>query len=79
MKSYFFTVLNNAFNKNAQNKYVEDTLFTNYNNQEEINVEKFFADNYLKLKDDNGLRKDLVEKYISNLSPTDVNKIIKGE
>ena len=57
----------------------EDTLFANYNNQEEINVEQFFADYYLSLKNDNGLRKGLVENYIKNLSPTDVIKIIAGE
>ena len=79
MKDYYITVLNNAFNKSAQNKYVEDTLFANYNNQEEINIEQFFADNYLHLKNDNELRKGLVENYAKNLSPTDVNKIIKGE
>ena len=79
MKGYFITVLNNAFNKNVQNRYVEDTLFANYNNQEEINVEQFFSDNYLHLKNDNGLRKGLVENYINNLSPTDVIKIIAGE
>ena len=79
MKGYFITVLNNAFNKNVQNRYVEDTLFANYNNQEEINVEQFFQDNYLHLKNDNGLRKGLVENYINNLSPTDIIKIISGE
>ena len=79
MKGYFITVLNNAFNKNVQNRFVEDTLFANYNNQEEINVEQFFQDNYLHLKNDNGLRKGLVENYINNLSPTDVIKIIAGE
>ena len=79
MKGYFITVLNNAFNKNVQNRYVEETLFSNYNNQEEINVEQFFADHYLNLKNDNALRKGLVENYINNLSPTDVIKIIAGE
>ena len=79
MKGYFITVLNNAFNKSVQNRYVEDTLFANYNNQEEINVEQFFADHYLNLKNDNGLRKGLVENYINNLSPTEVIKIITGE
>ena len=50
MKGYFTKVLNNAFNKNVQNNYVEQTLFSNYNNQEEINVEQFFGDHYLTLK-----------------------------
>ena len=78
MKGYFIKVLNNAFNKNVQNNYVEQTLFANYNNQEEINVEQFFGDHYLTLKNDNGLRKGLVTNYINSLSPTDIIKIISG-
>ena len=79
MKGYFTKVLNNAFNKKVQDTYVEQTLFGNYNNQEEINVEQFFGDHYLTLKNDNGLRKGLVTNYINNLSPTDIIKIIAGE
>ena len=79
MKDYYITVLNNAFNKSPQNKYVEDTLFANYNNQEEINVDQFFEDHYLNLKNDNGLRKGLVDNYINNLSPTDIIKLISGD
>ena len=79
MKGYFIKVLNNAFNKNVQNRYVEETLFANYNNQEEINVEQFFGDHYLTLTNDNGLRKGLVTKYITDLSPTEVIKIISGD
>ena len=76
MKGYFTKVLNNAFNKKVQDTYVEQTLFGNYNNQEEINVEQFFGDHYLTLKNDNGLRKGLVTNYINSLSPTDIIKII---
>ena len=79
MKGYFVKVLNNAFNKNVQNQYVESTLFANYNNQEEINVDQFFGDHYLTLKNDNGLRKGLVTNYINNLSPTDIIKLISGD
>lgn len=79
MKGYFITVLNNAFNKNVQTRFVEDTLFANYNNQEEINVDQFFEDHYLNLKNDNGLRKGLVDNYINNLSPTDIIKLISGD
>ena len=78
MKGYFIKVLNSAFNKNVQSNYVEQTLFTNYNNQEEINVDQFFGDHYLTLKNDNGLRKGLVTNYINGLSPTDILKIISG-
>ena len=79
MKGYFITVLNNAFNKNVQTRFVEDTLFASYNNQEEINVDQFFEDHYLNLKNDNGLRKGLVDNYINNLSPTDIIKLISGD
>ena len=79
MKGYFVTVLNNAFNKNVQNRFVEDTLFQNYNGQEEINVDNFFGDHYLTLKNDDGLRKGLVESYISNLSPADIIKLMAGD
>jgi len=78
MRGYFTKVLNNAFNKNVQNNYVEQTLFNNYNNQEEINVEQFFGDHYLTLKNDNELRKGLVTNYINGLSPTDIVQIISG-
>jgi len=79
MKGYFVTVLNNAFNKNVQNRFVEDTLFQNYNGQEEINVDNFFGDHYLTLKNDDGLRKGLVNNYISNLSPADIIKLMAGD
>lgn len=78
MKNYFVPVLNKAFNKNVQNRFVEDSLFANYNNQEEINVEQFFSDNYLTLKNDNGLRKGLVDNYINNLNANEVIKILTG-
>ena len=79
MKGYFVKVLNNAFNKNVQNQYVESTLFANYNNQEEINVDQFFGDHYLTLKNDNGIRTGIVTIYINNLSPTDIIKLISGD
>ena len=78
MKGYFTKVLNNAFNKKIQGSFVDQTLFVNYNNQEEINVEQFFGDHYLTLKNDNGLRKGLVTNYINGLSPTDIFNIISG-
>jgi hypothetical protein len=78
MKGYFVTVLNNAFNKDVQTRYVEDTLFANFNSQEEIDVDQFFGNHYLTLRNDNGLRKGLVTNYINNLSPTDIIKIISG-
>jgi hypothetical protein len=79
MKRYFIQVLNNSFNKNVQNNFVESTLFSKYNEQEEINVDQFFGDNYSVLKNDNELRKGLVNNYINNLSPAEVIQIISGE
>lgn len=79
MKRYFTQVLNNSFNKNVQNNFVENTLFSKYNEQEEINVDQFFGENYSVLKNDNELRKGLVNNYINNLSPAEVIQIISGE
>ena len=79
MKGYFITVLNNAFSKEVQTRFVEQTLFANYNNQEEINIEQFFGDHYITLKNDNGLRKGLVTNYIENLTPTQIIQIISGD
>ena len=79
MKRYFIQVLNNSFNKNVQNNFVESTLFSKYNEQEEINVDLFFGENYSVLKNDNELRKGLVNNYINNLSPAEVIQIISGE
>ncbi len=78
MKNYVVPVLNNAFNKNVQNTFVEQNLFANYNNQEEINVDQFFTDHYNSLKDDNALRKGLVTNYVNNLSPADVIQLVSG-
>ena len=78
MKRYFIQVLNNSFNKNVQNNFVESTLFSKYNEQEEINVDQFFGENYSVLKNDNELRKGLVTNYINNLSPAEVIQIISG-
>ena len=78
MKGYYMNVLNNAFNKSVQDRYVESTLFGNYAGQEQINVDQFFGNNYNNLKDDNALRKGLVTNYISNLSVNDIRNIISG-
>ena len=79
MKRYFTQILNKSFNKDVQNNFVENTLFNNYNNQEEINVDQFFGEHYSVLKNDNELRKGLVNNYINNLSPAEVIQIISGE
>ena len=76
MKGYFITVLNKAFNKEVQNNFVNNTLFSGYEGKEEVNVDEFFNQNYNTLKDDTQLRKNLVTNYINNLTPTDVIKIM---
>lgn len=78
MKNYYIPVLNKAFNKTVQDRFVEDSLFAKYNNQEEIDVQQFFGDNYSTLKNDNMLRKGLVDNYINNLTPNDIIKILSG-
>ena len=78
MKGYFVKILNDSFNKNVQNRFVNDTLFSNYNNKTEIDVDQFFGEHYLTLKKDNNLRKGLVSNYINNLTPADVIKIMAG-
>ena len=78
MKGYFVTVLNNAFNKDLQNQYVDEKLFANYNNVDEINIDEFYGLNYDRLKDDMGLRKGLVTQYITNLSPEEILKLISS-
>jgi hypothetical protein len=80
MKKYFTTVLNNAFNKEMQNNFVNNKLFMGYEGKEEVDVNEFFNQNYNTLKDDNQLRKDLVTNYISTLSPTDIlNLVTSGQ
>jgi len=79
MRGYFVTVLNNAFNKNVQNTFVNSKLFAGYEGRNEINVEEFFEKNYNVLKDDNQLRKDFVNNYIKSLSATDVIKLIANK
>ena len=76
MKSYFITVLNNAFNKNVQSDFVNNKLFSGYEGSNEINVNDFFDRNYMVLRNDNQLRKDFVSDYVSKLKPLDIVKLI---
>ena len=76
MKSYFVTVLNNAFNKNVQSNFVNSKLFSGYEGRNEISVDEFFDRNYIILKNDNQLRKDFVSNYVNNLKPTDIIKLM---
>ena len=76
MKSYFVTVLNNAFNKNVQSNFVNSKLFSGYEGRNEISVDEFFDRNYIILKNDNQLRKDFVSNYVNSLKPTDIIKLM---
>ena len=76
MKRYFITVLNNAFNKTVQNRFVTNRLFIGFEGRDEIDVNEFFNRNYNLIKNDNQLRKDLVTTYINNLSPTDMFQLV---
>lgn len=76
MKGYFITVLNNAFNKDVQNNFVNSKLFSGYEGKNEIDADEFFDKNYNILKDDNQLRRDLVTNYVNTLSAFDVIKLI---
>ena len=76
MKSYFVTVLNNAFNKNVQSNFVNSKLFSGYEGRNEISVDEFLDRNYIILKNDNQLRKDFVSNYVNSLKPTDIIKLM---
>lgn len=75
-------VLENAFGQQPQEKYVND-LFLNYQNQDKIDVDTFFNENYDKLKDDKTLRNGLVRNFIGGLTPmqliTTARRVIFGQ
>lgn len=77
MKEYYFTILNNSFDKEVQKNYV-DNIFKNYNYQE-IKIDEFFGEHLSVLKNDKDIRKGFVEKYIKNLSKEDIKEILKKE
>lgn len=78
LPEYVNKILNSAFDKNAQINFVEKKIFGKYNEQEEINVDEFFEENYEVLKDDNTVRKEMVENYISELTPSFIKNLVKG-
>jgi len=75
MKEYYFTILNNSFDKKEQKKYV-DEIFNNYMSQEEIKIDEFFGEHLSVLKNDKEIRKNFVEQYIKNLTKEDKELII---
>lgn len=74
MKEYYYTVLNNAFDKKIQKNFIDEML-KSY--PEEINIKEFFRENLIILKEDSDLRKDLVTNYINNLKEEDIKIIMK--
>jgi len=75
MKEYYFTILNNSFDKKEQKKYV-DEIFNNYMSQDEIKIDEFFGEHLSVLKNDKEIRKNFVEQYIKNLTKEDKELII---
>ena len=74
MKEYYYTVLNNAFDKKIQKNFIDEMLKCY---PEEINIKEFFRENLIILKEDSDLRKDLVTNYINNLKEEDIKIIMK--
>ena len=64
-------ILNTAFDKNFRDEFVENIIFTKYQESKLINVKDFFTDNYSLLKDDRGIRIRMVQNYIKTLNPLD--------
>jgi len=64
-------ILNSSFNKTFRDEFVENYIFTKYQEGETINVKDFFTDNYEILKDDRAIRIRMVQSYIKTLNPLD--------
>jgi hypothetical protein len=75
MKEYFFTILNNSFDKEVQKNYV-DEIFKHYNSQD-IKIDEFFGEHLSTLKNDKAIRKGFVDKYIKSLSKNDIKEMLK--
>ena len=68
-------ILNEAFNVDFQKKFVEEKIFSKYNQFYKININDFFTDNYNILKNDNIIRRDLVQNYIKDLPRQMLRKV----
>ena len=64
-------ILNTAFDKNFRDEFVENIIFTKYQESKLINVKDFFTDNYEILKNDRAIRIRMVQSYIKTLNPLD--------
>ncbi len=74
IQHYITNVLNKAFDAKYQNQFVEEKLFSKYNNQDTINIKEFFDDNYNTMKDDQGIRIGLVKNFIRGMAPALIKK-----
>ena len=74
IQHYITNVLNKAFDTKYQNQFVEEKLFAKYNNDENINIQEFFKDNYETMKDDKGIRVGLVKNFIRGMAPSLIKK-----
>ena len=74
IQHYITNVLNKAFDSKYQNQFVEEKLFSKYNNQDTINIKEFFDDNYNTMKDDQGIRIGLVKNFIRGMAPALIKK-----
>ena len=74
IQHYITNVLNKAFDPKYQNQFVNEKLFAKYNNDDNINIQDFFKDNYDIMKDDKAIRIGLVKNFIRGMAPSLIKK-----
>lgn len=77
-KKYYTTFLNNSFSPDFQQRYVDSEIFNKYKDMDKIDINYFFNDYYLTLKNDADLRKKFLTEYINGLNPKEKRKLMKG-
>ena len=70
IQHYITNVLNKTFEPKYQNQFVNEKLFAKYNNDDNINIQDFFKDNYYIMKDDKVIRIGLVKNFIRAMAPS---------
>lgn len=65
-------ILNTSFDIKFRDKFVENNFFTKFKDDETININDFFNENYEYLKNDKSIRINMVQAYIRTLNPYDV-------
>ena len=74
IQHYITNVLNKTFEPKYQNQFVNEKLFAKYNNDDNINIQDFFKDNYYIMKDDKVIRIGLVKNFIRVMAPSLIKK-----